>query len=89
MLHRVLPEDERLRYPLNQDLAITPEALEKTILYLKQENYRFLALDDVEEERHAANKQPFVVFTLDDGYADNFVHGKPIFEKFEIPFSVS
>ena len=89
MLHRVLPEDERLRYPLNQDLAITPEALEKTILYLKQENYRFLALDDVEKELHKTkNKQPFVVFTLDDGYADNFVHGKPIFEKFEIPFTL-
>ena len=89
MLHRVLPEQQILRYPLNHGLAITPETLEKIILYLIHENYRFLALDDVEKKLHnTKNKQPFVVFTLDDGYADNFVHGKPIFEKFEIPFTV-
>jgi peptidoglycan/xylan/chitin deacetylase (PgdA/CDA1 family) len=33
-------------------------------------------------------RQKNVVFTLDDGYADNFINAYPIFKKYNIPFCI-
>jgi peptidoglycan/xylan/chitin deacetylase (PgdA/CDA1 family) len=90
MLHRVLPNDLRNEYTFNRDLAITPEFLEQTIIDLKKENYRFISLDELHiiiKENRKLN-QKFICLTLDDGYRDNITYGLPVFEKYEIPFTM-
>ena len=32
--------------------------------------------------------RPFVAFTIDDGYLDNYTEALPVFEKFEVPFAI-
>jgi peptidoglycan/xylan/chitin deacetylase (PgdA/CDA1 family) len=90
MLHRVLPEQERNRFPVNNGLAISPEKLEEHILYFKKMNFEFISMDTLHSrlKNGVKPKKRFVIFTLDDGYKDNFTVGLPIFEKFDIPFTV-
>ncbi|MBL4862637.1 MAG: polysaccharide deacetylase family protein [Crocinitomicaceae bacterium] len=90
MLHRVLPEDQRKEYVFNKDLAITPEYLEECINYFYKKDYDFISLDELYQivtKKKKLNKK-FVVFTLDDGYRDNIEFGKPVFEKYNIPFTI-
>lgn len=90
MLHRVLPEKLRNKYTINRDLAITPEYLEQIIVYLKSHDYRFISLDELYSiliENKKLN-QRFICFTLDDGYKDNLEYGFPIFEKYQVPFTI-
>jgi peptidoglycan/xylan/chitin deacetylase (PgdA/CDA1 family) len=90
MLHRVLPDELRNEYTFNRDLAITPEFLEQTISQLKKENYQFISLDELHLilQKKKNIDQKFICLTLDDGYRDNITFGLPIFEKFEIPFTI-
>lgn len=90
MLHRVLPEKLRNNYNINRGLAITPEYLEEVIIYLKNKNYQFISLDELYQivSKGEKPKQKFICFTLDDGYKDNLEYGFPIFQKYNIPFTL-
>jgi len=89
MLHRVLPSKENNHSPFNNGLAIDPQKLSKTIEYFKQENYDFLSLGEmVDRIEGKKSPKPFIVFTLDDGYLDNFTNALPIFEKYNVPFCI-
>lgn len=90
MLHRVLPENLREQWDYNKGLAITPEYLEKVILYLKDKDFQFISLDNLVEQLNypKKDKQKFVCFTIDDGYRDNITYGLPIFEKHNVPFTI-
>ncbi len=90
MLHRVNLKQERERYPINKNLIITPDYLENRIVYLKQNNYDFISLDQLYEILIEAKKpkKKFVCITLDDGYRDNMTHGLPVFEKYNIPITI-
>jgi peptidoglycan/xylan/chitin deacetylase (PgdA/CDA1 family) len=84
MLHRFAdPEDNNRR-------GHDPTALRSNLEYLRQEGYRFLALDEAlgllaerpQEVRRA------VAFTVDDGYGDFRRVAWPIFAEYECPVTV-
>lgn len=87
-LHRVEPY-KYSRFDPNAHLSVTPDFLEKAIIELKSKNYKAVALDDL--PNHLENPdpdQPVMVFTLDDGYRNNFEYALPVFKKHNIPFTV-
>ena len=88
MLHRVV--EERSPLAVNRELEVTPAFLEQTILKYKSAGYRFVSLDEVQQQvesrEHAQHK--FVCFTFDDGYADNYKLAYPIFKKHNCPFAI-
>ena len=88
MLHRVYPLENNKLAP-NERLKVSPEFLEQFIIKLKKENYDFISLDDlyiILKNGEKAKKK--IVFTLDDGYADNYEIAYPIFKKHNIPFTI-
>lgn len=88
MLHRVFPL-EKNKLPSNENLKISPEFLEHCILHLQKEGYEFISLDRLYEILQYSEKvKKKIVFTLDDGYKDNFTYAYPIFKKYKIPFTI-
>lgn len=88
-LHHVRPADGESQFAPNRILEVTPAFLEQTIKQVKRLGYEIVSLDEV--HRRLAEKDfsaPFVCFTLDDGYADNYQHAFPIFEKHDVPFAI-
>lgn len=88
MMHRVLPKEEREKYDWNKTLAITPEALGKWIIHFKNKGYDLISMDEVVERFKQSSPKKFVALTLDDGYKDNLIYGLPVFEKYNIPFTL-
>lgn len=87
-LHRVEPSNLEKFNP-GAHLSITPEFLEKAILTLKERNYHPVALKDLPEYLENPDpKRRAMVFTLDDGYLNNFEHALPVFKKHDVPFTV-
>lgn len=89
MLHRVLEDTGELRLKSNKSMEITPDYLEKLIQFFIQKKYNFISLDTLHSGLVNNNiKNKFVVFTLDDGYIDNYTFAFPIFKKYNIPFTI-
>lgn len=89
MLHRVC-ERNPSHIPNNEHLKISPVFLEKVIVKYRKAGFSFLSLDqlyDVISGKSDIHK-PFVCFTMDDGYLDNFDNAYPIFKKYQIPFAI-
>lgn len=89
MMHRV-GEIDSAKLAVNEGLKISSEKLEQVICRYKAAGFVFLSLSDlflVLSGRKKVNK-PFVCFTLDDGYKDNYINAYPIFLKYNIPFTV-
>jgi len=88
MMHRVGFIDKNKLLP-NENMKISPSFLESFILDLKSKGYDFIDLDELYEiiksDKTATRK---IVFTLDDGYKDNYEVAYPIFKKYNIPFTV-
>lgn len=73
----------------NSILKITPAFLEETIQTVLAEGYEIISLDEATTRiKSASTAKPFAVFTLDDGYKDNRDVALPIFEKYNIPFTI-
>lgn len=89
MLHHISDKDPN-GIPTNEDLKVSPAFLEHIIVKYKRANFHFISLDDLSEiiKSDTAPQKPFVVFTIDDGYADNYIQALPIFEKYGVPFSI-
>ncbi len=89
MLHHVSKKNPLL-IPTNEDLKVSPHFLEKMILYYQKQGVEFISLDALYELLISGSeaKRPFVVFTIDDGYLDNYTNALPIFEKYNVPFSI-
>ena len=88
-LHRVRPPSDHRDFAPNRILEVTPVFLEATILQIKQLGYRIVSLDEFHKRLIERDfSEPYVSFTLDDGYADNYVHAFPIFRKHGIPFTI-
>jgi peptidoglycan/xylan/chitin deacetylase (PgdA/CDA1 family) len=88
MLHRVV--EERSVLEANRQMEVTPEFLEKTIVGYLQEGREIVSLDEVYDilTRRKKVKKPFVCFTFDDGYIDNYELAYPIFKKYNVPFAI-
>jgi peptidoglycan/xylan/chitin deacetylase (PgdA/CDA1 family) len=63
--------------------------LEAVIRFFRDRDYEFISPDElVERLPNRKNKRKFVVFTFDDGYADNYLHAYPVFKKHDVPFTI-
>ncbi len=87
MMHRVDNIDKQGLSNI-ENLKISPRYLEKIINKLIKMDYDFISLNEIEERLNQKNKRKFIVFTLDDGYKDNYTMAYPIFKKYNIPFTI-
>jgi peptidoglycan/xylan/chitin deacetylase (PgdA/CDA1 family) len=89
MLHHVAAKDST-RIPTNEDLKVSPEFLDKLITKYKSQHVDFISLDELYRRICSGNNssKPFVAFTFDDGYLDNYTQALPVFEKHQIPFAI-
>ena len=89
MLHHVC-EKESLRIPTNEDLKVSPFFLERIIQKYKNLDFDFISLDQLNDIilSKILPTKPFLVFTIDDGYLDNYINALPVFEKYEVPFCI-
>lgn len=86
MLHRV-DEYEKGHLWCNEHMKITPVFLEKQIQQLKEE-FDFIPLSKVPERLKQKNIRKFIVFTMDDGYKDNYTKALPVFKKYNVPYTI-
>lgn len=89
MLHRIAEHDKSRLIP-NEDLKVSPKFLQKTIDKYRKAGFVFLSLDEVYNVVTGKKKteKPFVSFTLDDGYLDNYTTAYPIFKRNNVPFCI-
>ena len=89
MLHHITDKDQS-RIPTNEFLKVSPEFLEKMILKYKGKGFDFVSLDRLYEILHSdvIPEHPFVAFTIDDGYLDNYMRALPVFERHNVPFAI-
>ena len=88
-LHHVQPDRPEDGFSPNRILAITPEFLDQTIRQIVALGYDIVSLREMRRRlREEDFRRPFVSFTLDDGYADNYTHAFPVFRKHDIPFAI-
>lgn len=92
MLHHIRPAPVRSKgtgYHPNDILEITPEFLSDVISHVNKSGIEILSMESAVERLQQPGRQaPFAVFTIDDGYLDNFEYALPVFEKFKCPFTV-
>lgn len=76
--------------PTNEDLKVSPDFLEEVILKYKRKGFDFISLDQLSDIIISDNKpkQPFIAFTIDDGYLDNYTQALPVFERQQVPFAI-
>jgi peptidoglycan/xylan/chitin deacetylase (PgdA/CDA1 family) len=88
LLHNVLPENQ-CSLINRRGMEVTPEFLESSIQYFIKNGYSFYSLDDlhINHDLLFENKK-FVIYTFDDGYAGCLKYGAPIFEKYQVPYSI-
>lgn len=77
--HRVLPEDERARYPL-RGLAVTPEELDWLLGRFEARFSSGPLGESVDAWLRGDEGPPRLAITFDDGQSDNFVHARPVLE---------
>ena len=86
MLHRV--DDFEVNHLwCNEHMKVTPDFLDKQIDLLKQK-YDIIPLTEVPNRLAQKNKRKFIVFTMDDGYKDNYTKALPIFKKHNVPYTI-
>ena len=89
LMHRVGVRSN-WKLPANELMKIDPAELERCIRNYKRVGVDFFSLDDLYETLVNGKpiRRPFVCFTFDDGYIDNYTTAYPIFKKYNIPFSI-
>lgn len=70
MLHRVDSFEEGHLW-CNEHMKVTPDFLDATIASLKK-RYDIIPLSEVPDYLKKRKERKFVVFTMDDGYKDNY-----------------
>ena len=90
-LHQVCPGGGLEQgFAPNSKLEITPEFLRELIALVRSKGFETVSLSTMVErlKQGRGTGKPMAVFTLDDGYKDNFVHAMPIFEALDCPYTV-
>jgi peptidoglycan/xylan/chitin deacetylase (PgdA/CDA1 family) len=89
MLHRVQPEAAHPPFAPNRGLSIAPAYLDALLTRLRRDAIDVVSLDEG-MRRLAADPvaRPFVCFTADDGYRDNYEHAFAVFRRHGAPFTI-
>ena len=89
MLHHITDKNPQ-SIPTNEDLKVSPLFLEKLIIKYKKKGFDFISLDTLSDIIKSDEKslRPFVSFTIDDGYLDNYSKALPVFERHNVPFAI-
>lgn len=76
--------------PTNEDLKVSPGFLEIIIQKYKRKGFHFISLDQLSDIIITGEKTnyPFIAFTIDDGYLDNYTQALPVFERQQVPFTI-
>lgn len=87
-MHRVREASTEDFQP-NRTLEVTPAFLDRTVSHIKELGLDIVSLDEMLRRLQTGDfKRRFVCLTLDDGYADNYTHGYPVFKAHQVPFSI-
>ena len=88
MLHHVRPA-RRDAFQPNQLLEVTPEFLDQTVAWLREQKIDIISLDEMHRRLTARDfGRRFACITLDDGYRDNKEWALPIFKRYGAPFTI-
>ena len=87
-LHRVDRIDSN-RLWINEELKVSPAYLENLIVKYLTHHIDVISLDDALVRIADGSGKPFVCFTFDDGYKDNYQNAYPIFKKYNLPFCIN
>lgn len=88
MLHRVLPAELNEKHQWNKGLAITPEGLERWVIYFRNLGFDLVSMDEAHRRKNSGNSKPFIALTMDDGYKDNLIYGLPVLERLQTPCTI-
>lgn len=86
MLHRV-DEYEDGHLWCNEHMKVAPNFLDQKLSEIK-EKFDIISLEEVPSRLKNKQKRKFVVFTMDDGYKDNFTKALPVFKKHNVPYTI-
>lgn len=86
MLHRV-DEFEDGHLWCNEHMKVTPDFLDNQIKLLKKK-YDIISIKELPSRLNKKQKRKFIVFTMDDGYKDNYTKALPVFKKNGVPFTI-
>jgi peptidoglycan/xylan/chitin deacetylase (PgdA/CDA1 family) len=87
MFHRVVEDIGHNRVG-NHGIEVTTEYLDKLILFYKRHNFKAVSISELPGILKENGRQRYVIYTFDDGYADNLANALPVFEKHSAPFAV-
>ena len=89
MLHHITEKNPN-GIPTNEDLKVSPQFLENIIIKYKKQGFSFVSLDELSEiiDSDKTPEHPFIAFTIDDGYLDNYTEALPVFERQQVPFAI-
>ena len=89
MLHHIIKKNKKL-IPTNEDLKVSPSFLENIIQKYKRKGFHFISLDQLSDIINTGRRpeHPFIAFTIDDGYLDNYTQALPVFERQQVPFTI-
>lgn len=89
MLHHITEKNPH-GIPTNEDLKVSPKFLEHIIIKYKKRGFNFVSLERLADIISSDQKpeQPFIAFTIDDGYLDNYTQALPVFERQQVPFAI-
>jgi len=91
VLHHVRPNGVAQHgFAPNAGLEVTPHFLDTVIRHVVDRGYELISLAEAARRltSEVPSERPFAVFTLDDGYEDNFVHAWPVFRRHACPFTI-
>ena len=88
-LHHITEKDPK-GIPTNENLKVSSGFLEDIIIKYKRQGFIFVSLDQLSEIINSDTKpeHPFIAFTIDDGYLDNYTQALPVFEMQQVPFAI-
>lgn len=86
MLHHVDDFEEGHLW-CNEHMKVTPAFLDEQLPKIK-EKFNIIPLSEVPKKLKQRSKKKFVVFTMDDGYKDNYTRALPVFKKHNVPYTI-
>jgi peptidoglycan/xylan/chitin deacetylase (PgdA/CDA1 family) len=85
MYHSINPDAQS-----ENRLAVSEEAFERQIRFLKNQRYNVLSLESIaaliKEKKRIPTKT--VAITFDDGYKDDYIYAFPILKKYNLPVTI-